>query len=303
MLELGLLFYLEPQKMDNIHFENEWRQIHNYSKNAPFTYETGPMFVDENDFPEDDNTYFVNNHQDGHYSLIIVNAYMYIYYFIDNRVYYRKSLNKITKTLMRINPIKIAVLDENHTSEILEVIKDKITGIEITEDKVWLEFNYEYNPTTGSLNTELIRVENEDGKIDKVHTEFKFHYEFPSYKTFFEDTRQVDEILRFFNQEINATNYQKLLSHTYHKKFENNIWDRKKCIFHSSFSNANFGYLGMNNDFYQNPSKLFSFNETSMDFYLAFTSNGREHWIPRHIDFIVELIYIYAVEDVVVVVT
>jgi hypothetical protein len=40
-----------------------------------------------------------------------------------------------------------------------------------------------------------------------------------------------------------------------------------------------------------------------MDFYLAFTTNGREHWIPRHIDFIVELIYIYDVEDLVEVVT
>jgi hypothetical protein len=82
------------------------------------------------------------------------------------------------------------------------------------------------------------------------------------------------------------------------KSFEHDVWDRKKCRFHSSFSDAIYGYLGLNNDFYHNPSKLFAFNDISVDFYLSFTTNGREHFIPRHIDFIVELIYIFNIDEV-----
>jgi hypothetical protein len=213
-------------------------------------------------------------------------------------VWYQKSREKIQTTVIGINPFKIAVLDENHTSEILEVLATRMNSLVITKDEEWFEFIYEYNSTTGSLSFHIIKVEKVESKILKYHTSFVFHYEFPSYRTFFDDLAPLNEVLRFFNQEINARNYYELLTRSLFKRFHYDVWDRKKCRFHSSFSDANFGYLGMNNDFYQNPSKLFSFNETTMDFYLSFTTNGREHFIPRHIDFIIELIYIFDVTDV-----
>jgi hypothetical protein len=129
--------------------------------------------------------------------------------------------------------------------------------------------------------------------------DFEFHYGFHSYKTFFEKLNHLNEFLRFMNQDIHDGNYHMLLARRYHKGFTHDVWDRKRCVFHASFSDANYGYLGLNNDFYQSPSKLFTFNESSMDFYLAFTTNGREYWLPRQIDFVVELTYIFDVEEVI----
>jgi hypothetical protein len=284
IFELGLLIYMDPNRIVNIPFDDEWKQIQYGTSAIPMTFETNPMFVQESDFIDDNNTYRIEDDRGGQYSVVHVNAYMYKFYFRDNSTWYKRSLEKIVTTLIRINPIKISVLDENHTSEILEVIRNKLT---ISESENWLELLYDYNPTVGSLSFEVFN------RLVREYHPFSFHIDFLSVTTFFEDLKPFNEMLRFFNQEINSNNYSNILKISYKKSFDYDVWDRKKCQFHSNISDTNFGYLGLNNDFYQNPSKLFSYTETSMDFYLSFTTNGREHWIPRHIDFIVELIYIF----------
>jgi hypothetical protein len=82
------------------------------------------------------------------------------------------------------------------------------------------------------------------------------------------------------------------------KIFEHDVWDRRRAYFHTSFSDANYGYVGLHGDFYQNPTKLFGFSETGVNFNVQFTTNGRDYFLPRHVGFIIELVYIYNVQNV-----
>jgi hypothetical protein len=76
MLEIGVLIYLEPAKFVNIPFSENWIQLQHISNKQLMTFTTGPMFVDENDFPDDDNAYRIIDHSKGHFAIITVDAYM-----------------------------------------------------------------------------------------------------------------------------------------------------------------------------------------------------------------------------------
>ena len=98
--------------------------------------------------------------------------------------------------------------------------------------------------------------------------------------------------IQFLNQETNANNYRKLFQPSYIKTFEHEVWDRKLTQFHASFSTASRQYIGINNDFWQAPTRLFPFNKSST-FYIRFTHDGVNFFIPRHSQFIIELSFIF----------
>ena len=63
--------------------------------------------------------------------------------------------------------------------------------------------------------------------------------------------------------------------------------------FHSSFSDARKGFLGLNDEFYSKPSLLFKSPYDGPTFYISFYVNdGKASIIPRYCRFIVQLCFI-----------
>jgi hypothetical protein len=278
IFNIGFRLYNDPFPTD-LTFDDNWILIQTYFigiHDHP-NMTIGPTFVDVNDFPDDENSYTVVFGEGGEMSWE-TNAFLYYIKFEDGRVYYKKSDRKVEIMFTEFYPMKFAVLEDNNMLEILQVIY-KTLGERII---------YDYDPASGYL----------DLRIGSLKWEFTNQRDIISYKTFFDNFRQVNELLKFLNQELSPRNYMELLTPTETKVFSNDVWDRKRAHFHASFSDANYGFIGLHGDFYQTPTKLFGFNETTVDFYVQFTTNGRDYFLPRHLGFIIELVYIYNVNNV-----
>ena len=71
------------------------------------------------------------------------------------------------------------------------------------------------------------------------------------------------------------------------------VWDRGYIEFHSSFSDARKGFLGLNDEFYSKPSLLFKSPYDGPTFYISFYVNdGKTSIIPRYCRFIIQLCFI-----------
>jgi hypothetical protein len=288
VFEIGFRIYRDPIPTDLV-FNDNWILIetHFIGTHDHPTLTIGPTFVNVNDFQDDGNEYSSGSYGDVGVNWT-TNAYMYLIKFEDGRVYYKKSDRKVETVFTEVYPIKFAILEENNMLEILEVFV-KTLGEFINADLI-----YDYDPASGYLDLRL-----KDRVTSKnVMWELTNHRGLISYKTFFDNFRQVNEILKLLNQELSSRNYYELLQLSEIKIFERDVWDRRRAHFHTSFSDANYGFIGLHGDFYQNPTKLFGFNETSVDFYVQFTTNGRDYFLPRHLGFIIELVYIYNINNV-----
>ena len=93
------------------------------------------------------------------------------------------------------------------------------------------------------------------------------------------------------NQETNAANRQILTRSSKSKKFDN-VWDRSHIEFHASFSDAKYGFIGCNNDFYYKPNVLFNPPTDGPVFKIRFTIDGKKPILPRYCRFIVQLTFI-----------
>jgi hypothetical protein len=286
IFDIGFRFYEEPIPTDLV-FDDNWNliQTHFIETHVHPNMIIGPTFVDANDFPDDGNVY-KNEVQEEIYKMLSTNAYMYIIKFEDGRIYYKKSNRKVETAFVEIPPIKFAVLEENNMLEILQLI------VKTLQDFIKFDIVYKYDPASGYLDLKL------GGGIQGVKWEVTNHEGLISYKTFFDNFRQVNELLKLLNQELSPRNYSELLQPTIIKIFERDVWNRQRAYFHTSFSDANYGYIGLHGDFYQTPTKLFGFKETGVEFNVQFTTNGREYFLPRHLGFIIELVYVYNVDTV-----
>ena len=101
-----------------------------------------------------------------------------------------------------------------------------------------------------------------------------------------------DNVLKLFNQE--CTDKMRKYINTFLDYFEfDNVWDRGYIEFHSTFSDARKGFLGLNDEFYSKPSLLFKSPYDGPTFYISFYVNdGKASIIPRYCRFIVQLCFI-----------
>ena len=68
-------------------------------------------------------------------------------------------------------------------------------------------------------------------------------------------------------------------------------------MFHASFSNCNINYIGLRADFIHPPTKVFE-STGGTDFYLKFSTDGVNYFLPRYNGFLLELIYILNINNV-----
>ena len=178
--------------------------------------------------------------------------------------------------------LHVRVMKSNTTEEILSYICEQFTAMYKKKDE---EYNY-YTLTytlydDGSLNFECYLI-----KSDVVAYSCEF-----TLKSGDKERNSIYEFLRFLNQETNVTNRQILTRSSKSKKFDN-VWDRSHIEFHASFSDAKYGFIGCNNDFYYKPNVLFNPPTDGPVFKIRFTIDGKKPILPRYCRFIVQLTFI-----------
>ena len=174
--------------------------------------------------------------------------------------------------------LHVRVMRSNTTEEILSYICEQFTAMYNSDNKYTLTYTLNED---GSLNFECYLIKSD---VDAYSCEFTL-------KSGDKEKKSIREFLRFLNQETNVTNRQILTRSSKSKKFDN-VWDRSHIEFHASFSDAKYGFIGCNNDFYYKPNVLFNPPTDGPVFKIRFTSDGKTPILPRYCRFIVQLTFI-----------
>ena len=175
--------------------------------------------------------------------------------------------------------LHVRVMRSNTTEEILSYICEQFTAMYDSNDNKYTLTYTLYDD--GSLEFECYLIQSE---VDAYSCEFTL-------KSGDEEGNSIYEFLRFLNQETNVTNRQILTRSSKSKKFDN-VWDRSHIEFHASFSDAKYGFIGCNNDFYYKPNVLFNPPTDGPVFKIRFTIDGKKPILPRYCRFIVQLTFI-----------
>ena len=101
----------------------------------------------------------------------------------------------------------------------------------------------------------------------------------------------LNHFLKFMNQETTDENRNKLTLLSKSKTF-NNVWDRVSLQFHASFSNNKRNFIGLNNDFYTSPSIFYDAPTNASDFWVKFTTDGRNQILPRYCRFYIGISFV-----------
>ena len=104
-------------------------------------------------------------------------------------------------------------------------------------------------------------------------------------------TNNLNFFLKFLNQERSDENKAHLTDMTEFKHFTD-VWDRSTLQFHASFGNGRRKFIGLNDDFYENPSMFYDPPTNSSDFWIKFTTDGRHQFIPRYCRFYISLSFV-----------
>ena len=170
------------------------------------------------------------------------------------------------------------------TNTLEEIIHDFINTLNSYIDKasaLAMGFGYDFDYKTGELTL----------KADKgTATSMQFSI-FGSGGTTEIENNYLDFFLKFLNQERNDTNRNILKNLSTTKTFHN-VWDRSSLQFHASFSDNRRGFIGLNNDFYENPSIFYDPPTNSSNFWIRFTTDGTHQILPRYCKFYIGLCYV-----------
>ena len=175
--------------------------------------------------------------------------------------------------------LHVRVMRSNTTEEILSYICEQFTAMYDSNDNKYTLTYTLYDD--GSLEFECYLIKSD---VDAYSCEFTL-------EGGDEEGNSIYEFLRFLNQETNVTNRQILTRSSKSKKFDN-VWDRSHIEFHASFSDAKYGFIGCNNDFYYKPNVLFNPPTDGPVFKIRFTIDGKKPILPRYCRFIVQLTFI-----------
>ena len=194
--------------------------------------------------------------------------------------YQYKIKGKITNGTNKV--IRVSVTPDNNLDEIIAFILNLVNSHMTTKTPyALLNLAYEFNYRTGEF--EFILFSEGEGVTD-----CKFNFKNSNEN----DDINLEHFLKFLNQERSQENKLILSTPTDSMKFFD-VWDRKSLIFHSSFSDAKRGYIGLNGDNFDRPTKFFEPPTNSSNFQIRFTTDGINNLLPRYCQFIVELSFIY----------
>ena len=179
--------------------------------------------------------------------------------------------------------VPLSITSENSFEEIINYIINGLNSyIEKNkpDDKVFV-FTYQFDYRTGDFSLSLTCPE----EIELL----QFSIQGDSYDILAENN--LNFFLKFLNQERTPENRQYLIDYSESKTFHN-VWDRSSLQFHASFSDNRRGFIGLNNDFYENPSVFYDPPTNSSNFWIRFTTDGVHQILPRYCRFYIGLCYV-----------
>ena len=197
--------------------------------------------------------------------------------------------------------LPLTITTENSTEEIIHFIINTLNenlqnircythdGIEKKASDYHLgeiaAFTYTFDYKTGNLSLKLVESSNDNNFFDLA---FKIEGD-----TFDGDlaVNNLNYFLKFLNQERTDENRNILTDYSETKTF-NNVWDRASLQFHASFSNNKRTFIGLNNDFYDNPSVFYDPPTNASDFWIKFSTDGRNQILPRYCRFYIGISFV-----------
>ena len=196
--------------------------------------------------------------------------------------------------------IPLTITTENSTEEIIHYIIKTLNeyiqdircwthdGIEKKESDYHLgeiaAFTYTFDYRTGNLSLKLVESSNDNNFFD---LEFKIEGDISDDLA----VNNLNYFLKFLNQERTDENRNILTDYSETKTFSN-VWDRVSLQFHASFSNNKRNFIGLNNDFYDNPSVFYDPPTNASDFWIKFSTDGRNQILPRYCRFYIGISFV-----------
>ncbi len=181
-------------------------------------------------------------------------------------------------------PLPLSILSENTFEEIVHnIISTLNTYIENNDksgDKV-ISFMYKFDYKTGDFTLSLTCP-------DELEV-LEYNIEGATYGSTAD--ANLDYFLKFLNQERTEENRAILTDYSNSKSFHN-VWDRSSLQFHASFSDNRRSFIGLNKDFYENPSVFYDPPTNSSNFWIRFTTDGVHQILPRYCRFYIGLCFV-----------
>ena len=104
------------------------------------------------------------------------------------------------------------------------------------------------------------------------------------------------EFLKLFNQQVNKNNIDNLWNlqreDLEYLTFEN-VWNRDSFYCHASFSDSPKQIIGINHDFWMQPSVFYDYSDNSNDFNIYFTTDTVHRILPRNGILLIQISYIF----------
>ena len=180
-------------------------------------------------------------------------------------------------------PLPLSILSENTFEEIVHniiVALNTHIGNNDQGDKV-ISFMYKFDYKTGDFTLSLTCP-------DALEV-LEYNIEGDTYGSTAD--ANLNFFLKFLNQERTEENRAILTNYSNSKSFHN-VWDRSSLQFHASFSNNRRSFIGLNKDFYENPSVFYDPPTNSSNFWIRFTTDGVHQILPRYCRFYIGLCFV-----------
>ena len=180
-------------------------------------------------------------------------------------------------------PLPLSILSENTFEEIVHniiVALNTHIGNNDQGDKV-ISFMYKFDYKTGDFTLSLTCP-------DELEV-LEYNIEGDTYGSTAD--ANLNFFLKFLNQERTEENRAILTDYSNSKSFHN-VWDRSSLQFHASFSNNRRSFIGLNKDFYENPSVFYDPPTNSSNFWIRFTTDGVHQILPRYCRFYIGLCFV-----------
>jgi hypothetical protein len=179
-----------------------------------------------------------------------------------------------------------AITSANTLEDILQHFM-QTTNRELQEGgflEFYLTYNFDYKTGLLTFDYKCVRKESFDPEY--------FGFSIEGYGD--NDERKIEQLdffLKFLNQERTQENRDMLTTYSEKKSFKH-VWDRSHLQFHASFSDNRRGFIGLNNDFYENPSIFYDPPTNSSDFWIRFTTDGVHQILPRYCGFYIGICFV-----------
>ncbi len=147
--------------------------------------------------------------------------------------------------------------------------------------------------STGEVYSCIIAYDSQGLALDWLSsdgTSMKFQLTFVN-----DDHQYAENLLKLLNQPVTneSIDYCTSMVGVFTWMSFDNVWNRQDLYFHASFSDSTRQIIGVNNDFWFEPSVYYEGKNTSDDFTLRFTDDTVTKIVPRHGVLLVQFSLIY----------